>query len=349
MPTGGDPNVDINDVYAFQNPTKPGRTDLVLTVNGLAEAGEPGFFASGVPSVSGDERVYYYLYVDQDGDAIADVTYRIRFGKVVNGVQTFEVRRNGKVLIGLGQGRTTKFGANPRVISGKMNTKVFAGMSDDPFFFDLPGFLNITAALDGDPANDSTSLIGCTGSRPDFFAGKNVSSIVIEVPDSQLGSGTVGIWAATRLGGEQVDRMGLPALATVFIPANPFEPNEPSMKSTYNHAQPKDDVATFSSEFVDTLTLLYSLNDSGGAVGGTDDPADDAGKITGLTDALLPDLLPIDLSSSTGFLGGGRALADDVIDAELGLVTEGLVTTDCVAGNDVTFRSGFPYVAAPHA
>jgi hypothetical protein len=41
-------------------------------------------------------------------------------------------------------------------------------------------------------------------------------------------------------------------------------------------------------------------------------------------------------------------LANDVIDAELGLITEGLVTTDCVGANDATFRAGFPYVAAPN-
>ena len=346
MPTGGDPNVDINDIYAFQNPNRASRTTFVITVNGLAEAGQPDFFGSSVPSVARDMRVNYYLYVDRDRDAIADVTYRFRFGNAnANGVQRFELRRNGKVLIPFGKGRTTAFGADPNAISGKLGTKVFAGMSDDPFFFDLPGFLNITAPLDGDPSNDSQSFIGCTGDRPDFFAGKNVSSIVLDVPDSQVGS-NVAVWSATRLGGEQVDRMGLPALATVFIPANPFEPNEPSMKSAYNHGQPSNDVAQFASEFTDTLQLLYSLNDTGGPVGGTDDPSDDAGKIAGLVAALLPDMVPLDTASDAGFLNG-RKLADDVIDAELGLVTEGLVTTDCVDANDVSFRPGVGGGRAP--
>jgi len=49
---------------------------------------------------------------------------------------------------------------------------------------------------------------------------------------------------------------------------------------------------------------------------------------------------------ATGFLNG-RGLADDVIDAELGLITEGLITTDCV-DNDSTFLSGFPYLGVPN-
>jgi hypothetical protein len=62
---------------------------------------------------------------------------------------------------------------------------------------------------------------------------------------------------------------------------------------------------------------------------------------------LLPDILTIDVASPAGFLNG-RKPADDVIDAELGLITEGFVTTDCVGSNDKAFPSTFPYLAAPH-
>ena len=232
--------------------------------------------------------------------------------------------------------------------------RAFAGMRDDPFFFDLQGFLNITAPLDADPSNDADSFIGCSGqgSRPDFFAGTNVSSIVLEVPDSQLNgdSTNIGYWAATTIASAQNDRMGRPAIATVFIPNNPIPPDNAgdSQKSTFNHAQPKDDQASFRGEVVNTLETLFSLNNTGGPVGGSDDPSDDAGQISGLADILLPDVLTYDTSNSDGFLNG-RKLADDVIDAELGLITEGLVTTDCVPANDVSFPASFPYLAAPNA
>ncbi len=143
--------------------------------------------------------------------------------------------------------------------------------------------------------------------------------------------------------------MGRPAIATVFIPNNPIPPDNagPSMKSTFNHAQPQGDQAAFRAEVVNTLTTLFSLNNMGGPVGGTDDPADDAGKISGLADVLLPDVLTYSVASSSGFLNG-RKLSDDVIDAELNLISEGLVTTDCVSANDAAFSNSFPYLAGPH-
>jgi hypothetical protein len=141
--------------------------------------------------------------------------------------------------------------------------------------------------------------------------------------------------------------MGRPAINTVFIPNNPLPPDrtsdgKASKKNTFNVSAPRDDQANFRSEVVDTLTVLHSLNDGGG-----DDKSDDAGKISGLADVLLPDILTFDTAKSDGFLNG-RRLADDVIDAELGLITEGLVSTDCVSDNDRAFRAAFPYLGAPH-
>jgi hypothetical protein len=361
-PPGGDVRVDINDVYLFESPSNPSRSVILLTVNGLTPAGTPAYFGRATPGVGADKRIDYYVDVDNDGDAVADVTYRVRFGKVKRGVQSFEVVRmsdNGRhrVLIPFGRGKTTAFGADPRVVSGG-GIRAFGGMSDDPFFFDLPGFVNIAKGLDAlgldnDPNNNAESLVGCTGSRPDAFAGTNVSTIALEVPDSQLtagGSTNIGVTARTTVGGSQVDRMGRPAIATVFIPNNPIPPDTmgDSQKSTYNKSAPKDDQANFRGEVVNTLQTLFSLNDAGGPLGGTDDASDDAGKIGGLADILLPDLLTYDTTMSGGFLNG-RQLADDVIDAELGLVTEGLVTTDCVSANDMPFSDSFPHVAEPHS
>ena len=189
----------------------------------------------------------------------------------------------------------------------------------------------------------------------DTFLNQNVSSIVLEVPSAWLrggGDSNIGVWATTNVGDAQIDRMGRPAINTVFIPNNPFPPDrvadgKASKKTTFNHGQPSTDVASWTAEVVDTLQTTFSLNDPGSGLGGTDDPTDDAGKISGLAAVLLPDILTVDVSSSAGFLNG-RKPADDVIDAELGLITEGFVTTDCVGSNDVAFPSTVPYLAAPH-
>jgi hypothetical protein len=93
-------------------------------------------------------------------------------------------------------------------------------------------------------------------------------------------------------------------------------------------AKPRNDQRDYRGEVVDTLEIFY----------GAGSPTAQA-----LADFLLPDVLTIDTSSAVGF-PNGRGLADDVIDIELGLVTNGAVTSDCVA-NDSTFSTSFPYLA----
>ena len=344
-PPGGNFQLDLTDIYAWR--ATSGNTVLVANVNGLAKAGAKPVFASGVPSVKGTKGVAYWLRIDNNGDAVSDVDLRITFSKPdKKGVQKLMVDRNGKRLL---VGKSTAPGKKIVTVNKQNGVKAFAGLRDDPFFFDLAGFLDITAALDADKTNDAKSFVGCKDPRTDFFKGFNVSSIVLELPPSLLtaeGSTNIGVWAATTVNGKQVDRMGRPAINTVFIPNNPFPGEQkgqvPSKKNTFNKGQPRNDQAAFRSEVVNTLGVLFSLNDAAG-----DDKTDDAKKIAGLADILLPDVLTFDTAKSDGFLNG-RKLSDDVIDAELGLVTEGTVKTDCVAGNDVKFWPNFPYLATAH-
>ena len=79
---------------------------------------------------------------------------------------------------------------------------------------------------------------------------------------------------------------------------------------------------------MDTLKIFYG---------------DDDETVNALADILLPDILTLDTSDPSGFLNG-RGLADDVIDAEYALVTNGAVTTDCVS-SDSAFTDMFPYLA----
>ncbi len=342
-PPGGNTQLDLTDIYAWR--AKNGNTVLALNVNGVSKAGDKPVFATGVPSVGLTKGVAYTLRVDNNGDAVADVNLQITFGKAdADGVQNLTVLRNGKVLV---VGKSTAPGKKIVTINRAGSVKAFAGLREDPFFFDLDGFINILAALDTDTTNDDTSIVGCKSPRKDFFAGLNVSSIVLELPASLLqgkNGSNIGVWATTTVGGKQIDRMGRPAINTVFIPNNPFPGEQkgqvPSKKNTFNKSQPKDDQTNFRSEVVNTLQVLFSLNDGAG-----DDKSDDAKAIQGLADILLPDVLTFDTASSDGFLNG-RKLSDDVIDAELNLVTEGTVKTDCVSKNDKKFWPNFPYLAA---
>lgn len=306
-PPGGDTRLDITDVYAFQSPSNPNNTVLIMGINPLAGVLNDGTFLPGA---------LYEFKVDQNGDAKEDLTLRLTFSNVdAHGGQSVTLRclpasrcPGGKSRLATGYvGEDIGFGPHG---DGMLR----AGVFDDPFFFDLNAFLAV------DFCNPGT----------DFFTGLNISAIALEVPSAWLGHSNIGIWARTVHGNKQVDRMGRPAINTVFIPNNPFEPvgSEPSQKNSFNSAKPSDDQAKFRAEVVDTLEVFYGAGSPNAQT---------------LADFLLPDILTVDTSSAAGF-PNGRGLADDVIDIELGLVTNGLVTSDCVA-NDSAFSTSFPYLA----
>jgi Domain of unknown function (DUF4331) len=302
-PPGGDTRLDITDVYAFQSPSNPANTVLIMGINPLAGVLNDGTFRSGSAS--------YEIKIDSNGDAKEDLTYKLTFsapnGSNQQGVtlQKLPAKGSGSVLA---KGQT---GNNISIPGGGW---LRANVFDDPFFFDLNAFLNVNFCAPG----------------TNFFNGLNISAIVLEVPSSWLGSSNVGVWARTVLNDTQIDRMGRPAINTVFIPNNPFEPKgtEPSQKNAFNGGKPRNDQRDFRGEVVDTLEIFYGSGSS---------------TAQALADFLLPDVLTVDTSSAAGF-PNGRRLADDVIDTELGLVTNGVVTTDCV-GNDSAFSTSFPYLA----
>ena len=286
-----DGRLDINDIYAFQSPTNSANVVLIMTVNPAAGIFSPMDFST---------RGNYELNIDNNSDAITDITYAFTFSKArrTGLPQRYLVRRQGSFYASGNTGQTVS-------LSG--GAKVRADLFEDPFFFDLNGFENGFAF---------------TGS--DFFAGLNVTAIVLEIPRTELGADNVAISARTTDQGVQFDRMGRPAINTALIPS--------AKKDLFNISSPVNDPANFGA---DVQATIESLN------GG------DTATAIALTSVLLPDLLTIDTSSTNGFLNG-RKLTDDVIDAELGLLTNGAVTGDGVNQNDATFLTSFPFLAPPN-
>ena len=192
-------------------------------------------------------------------------------------------------------------------------------------------------ALADDDSN--ANLLSCfTGS--DTFAGTNVSSIVLTLPDSKLGGKgkTVGIWATTSIakdgGYQRIDRMARPAINTVFNITD-------GEKDLSNLVNPADDRGTMKDTTVAVLNAFGAVLTNAGATPYT--PT----QVNGLANVLLPDILTIKLGDPAGFLNG-RKLSDDVINAEFGIVTNGAVTSDGVDANDKAFKSTFPFLATPH-
>lgn len=305
MPPGGDVRIDITDVYAFQKPGDASKSILIMNVNPLAQA-----------NAFRDDAIYE-LKVDTDGDSLADVAFKITFSPLAGGTQMATVRRAagpqaiGRDLIGeiIINNASASF-TSTASISENGPYKFFAGVRSDPFFFDLLGFLN---------------NLNFTGS--DFFIDKNVFGIALEVPNTALGSNpNIGVWARALIpeNGDmlQVDRMGRPAINTVFMKSKD--------KERFNRAEPRQDKARFTDNVIEVLK----------AFGHT------ASSAANLASILLPDILTYNYGSASGFLNG-RNLTDDVIDKELALVSNNPAASDGV-GAHTDLLSGFPYMAPPH-
>ena len=234
--------------------------------------------------------------------------------QIANGAFTFTFGKPGEggvqavTLQGKGFGKLKVKGSTGTPVAIPGGGQFTAGLFDDPFFFDLVGFR----------AGPSFSA----GTSVDFFRGFNTLAIVIEVPSAVFGATDIGVWATVKAP-KQVDRMGRPAINTVLVPS--------TLKDAFNRGDPRNDRADFGDA---VRTSLMNL--------GNDAPTSAA-----LADALLPDILTLDVTNAGGFLNG-RRLADDVIDIELNLLTGGMIPTDFVDANDKTFGTVFPYLATPH-
>lgn len=295
-----DTRLDVNDVYAFQSPSQSGNVAFIVTVSPIAGITGPTTFHPNAD---------YDIFVNTNADPDYEFAFNFRFGAPgPGGIQE---------LHAIAESRTTRIfdilDSTSRTIDVPGGGFIRANNIDDPFFFDLIAFR----------AGLSTFCPGPTRTGgTNFFRGLNTLAIALELPRSFFGTNNIGVWARTALSGAQVDRMGRPAINTVFIPA--------AMKDAYNQANPINDQALFRDPFTATARALGNSAD----------------RANFLADFLLPDIMSINTASTDGF-PNGRRLQDDVIDIELNLISNGAITSDCVA-NDSTFRTTFPYWAGPN-
>ena len=330
-----DGRIDINDVYVFQagaNQTGS-QTVLAMTIDPAAGLLSPTSFRPGA---------VYQFNVSTNVDTIPEIAYRIKFGGVrANGTQAMNVLRAngaGNPVSG-GGGASVGSGSSYQTISLAGGGMAWAGLRDDPFFFDLDAFKHFKATLlAGGGLADLPGLVDCSRTNPgptDFFRGLNGMAIVLQVPDSAVGGGTIKVWANVLVveNGQltQVERMGLPGINTIFNHTD-------ATKEAYNRANPKNDVANETDDVAGVVSLITSL------AGTASDPDAYGAAIAAV---LLPDVITYDTSKPANFGDlNGRALNNDVIDTALTVVAN-TPLTDCVA-NDSTFLAHFPYLGIPN-
>ena len=326
------PDADINDVFAFNSP-KPAKTVIAFTTGPGAGAIAPLTYASDVS---------YKINVDQTGDAVEDLAYVVTYGASTakSGLprQSFTVTKytadGAKSLTGgkvVARGTTNK---PPAAVKG--GGQAWSGLRSDPFFFDLDAFRQVILKQD----RARTAFCDKGGQGVDFFASLNTNVIALELPNTALG-GKIGVWAQTLGAGNAViDQMGRPAINTVF--------NKGEDKNKFNATPPSQQAAYFAKNVSDVLAADSALDKEG---------AYSADLVKTLTGVLIPDILTFDTATKAAGPLNGRALTDDVIDAELNIVTGGYqvpgrdavgaIATDCVSAH-TDLLTTFPYLGNPH-
>jgi hypothetical protein len=310
----GDARLDFCDLYALPKPEDSSRSVLIMDVHPSMGVNPEGP-TSAEPFAS---EAIYELKIDTDGDAVADIAYRFRFSPSENGAQSATVRRvEGADAAGTGEGGEAIIEGAPvstgpeAQVTEAGDYRFFAGWRSDPFFYDVGGALND---------------FQFTGS--DYFADKDVCSIVLELPNNELGATEVGLWHRTLVpeddaGWAQVDRGARTQQVTFVIP------NEE--KEAYLGGDPADDA-----RWVDSIA--HSLEHAGGYA------PEEAKR---LAETMLPDVLPYDPTRPVAYPDNGRSFTDDVGDYLVAILTNGRVTEDKVGPHD-DFLPEFPYLGAPH-
>jgi hypothetical protein len=143
----GDARLDLTDLYAFPKPGDAGKSILVINVHPSVRDYLDGENPLGPTTAEPfATEALYELKIDTDGDAVADIAYRVRFSSSKSGAQTATLRRvEGAQAAGTGDGGQTIVEAAP-VSTGREaqvtqagEYRFFAGWRSDPFFFDRRG------------------------------------------------------------------------------------------------------------------------------------------------------------------------------------------------------------------
>jgi uncharacterized protein DUF4331 len=213
----GDAAADHTDVFAWIAPNTPSKVTFVVNVSPMQDpAGGPNFWQF-------DPKVLYDIKIDNDRDAIADITFRFRFktairnkgtflyntGQVtsprdpdLNVVQTYSVTRITES--GASKVLGTDLPVAPANVGPRSNPdyeattasrtdraldfgyRTFAGQRDDPFFVDLGSIFDLGGLRPFNPAH----VIPLDAEEGiDDLQANNVLSIAFQAPIKDLTKG----------------------------------------------------------------------------------------------------------------------------------------------------------------
>jgi hypothetical protein len=201
-----DATTDITDLYTFMDGNN---VVFVLNVSPLATTTSK----FGVSTA-----VQYAIHTTSTDKFVGGVT-----PVPIDIIATFDANQKISLWVGTSEYVTGDASATTGLASADGKVKVFAGLRDDPFFFNLNGFHDAEAAVEAAAGGLTFDAAGCPalnaataaavagmlnhtmqGTMPtsDFFAGKNVLSIVVSVDKSLVtaGGALIASWASTNKG-----------------------------------------------------------------------------------------------------------------------------------------------------
>lgn len=362
-------NMNITDLYAFrevdQNPNASANDlILVLNTNPRSVARQQYFFS---PNARYEFRISRVANNENVATGQTDIGLRFEFTPPdSNNQQRIRITatRDGQTFVAENAVTTplTQSKIENQVSLGGSNLAVFAGLREDPFFFDVEQYFRVRAGAVGFGPS--------VGFRPpgtalDFAKGYNVNTIVVRVPvDFLRGStnaSTFDIWTRIfmRDGSGNfvaVERIGTPGINEALL----FDSELNRILNTVGPAFEAAVLAGREPQASAAAPIIAQAKQTLKAFGNSEERANF------LLQALLPDVMRIDTLRPSGFVKAansrgtpitGRLLKDDVIDATLQLVTANPSATDNVSyegapGNPAQghqpLATSFPYLARPN-
>ncbi len=324
----GHPMIDIGDFFLW--PGESGGPVFMMSLNPLTDP-DPRVTSE----IHLDAQAVYEFKVDLDGDAVADISYKLTVeGNVptqkltlrkAHGEQAVSNAPVGEVIA---TGESTAYGApEANVIECANGERLFVGPRQDPFFFDFRGIVSPVAddlrfalGADGLPSD---------GSAQDTFGPTNMTIVALEVPD--LKGKKIGAWSLTsrKEDGKGLDRCGRPSITAVFLPKTPTGRNDDyypygELKQPFNETRPDEDRERYGEAFRYRLKQVESDE--------------------GLADFFLPDILTLDPAEPQAY-PNGRNLVEDAVVAMIVMLNPFCFIP---AASDPPFPRSNPQKLLPH-
>jgi hypothetical protein len=162
-----DPVADSTDLYAFVSPNRPNSVTLIANYIPLqAPAGGPNFYQFG-------DDVRYEIHIDNNGDGVADITYRFQFQSRLRNPETFLYNTGPIRSLASPNWNSRQFYSVRKIMSHGTGTELGKNLACPP--------CNIGPLSTPDYANLADSAVHDLGRGIRVFAGQRAEGFYVDL------------------------------------------------------------------------------------------------------------------------------------------------------------------------